>query len=254
MKIKVIQINIYGGKYFDELIDFLKQEDPDFITMQEVTVGKFNLYQDKDVGLFELLKEKLGMHGIYHGDIKLIGDPDSMYGNAVFSKLPVVEKNVLVLKDFRPVSFDEAMGNDNSTSEVQNTHLLDAKVNLGGKELRIISWHGAWTAPPKDTEETLRQAKMVCDYLSKINGPFILGGDLNNIIGNKTIDMISGVANNLMIYSGVEATTNRKVHKIRPRGYLIDYIFTSFDIRAISLKVPEITVSDHLPVITELEI
>ena len=57
--LKFIQINIYKGKYFEALLDFLKKQDADVITMQEVTVGGFNLTDDKSVNLFEILKEKL---------------------------------------------------------------------------------------------------------------------------------------------------------------------------------------------------
>lgn len=252
--IKFIQINIYGGKYFDDLLPFLKAENPDFISMQEVTSNDLNLYSDKKVSLFEQIKSELDLNGVYCPNSSLVDDPSSQYGIAVFARFPITNSNVLALKKFRPLTFEEVLGSDTKTSEVQATNLLDITVQVDSKPVHIISWHGAWTAPPHDTEETLRQAKMVKDYLGALGESFILGGDLNNIMGNQTIDMLSGAAQNLMINSGVEATTNRKVHKIRPRGYLIDYIFTSRDIVLKKLEVPEITVSDHLPVIAGLEI
>lgn len=254
MFFKFIQVNIYKGKYLGELIDFIKKEDPDFISMQEVTINGFNLYKDKNVNLFEVLKEKLGLYGKYHGDLKLAGDKRSVFGNAVFSKLPIYKSTIGVLKKFRPVTVDELDGISGEIREQIDRHFLDCEVHFGGRKMHILCWHGAWTAPPHDTDETWKQANMVYDHLCKIKGPFVLGGDLNAIMDSKTIDLIGRLGKNLMPESGALVTTNLKVHKIAPRGFLVDYIFTSLDIKTISVRVPEITVSDHLPVIAELEI
>lgn len=254
MRIKFVQINIYKGKYFDQLADFLKSEKPDFISMQEVTVGGMNLHSDRSVNLFEKIRDELGLWGVYHGDLKLERDEKSVFGNAVFSKYEITNHKVITLKKFRPVTIAELDGDSGEVREQIDKHLLDCEVKVNGKIIHVLSWHGAWTAPPGDTPETLRQARIVYDYLTKLDKPFILGGDLNNTIGTETIDMFSKISKNLMVDSGVLETTNPKVHKIAPRGYLIDYILTSFDIRQLQLSVPQLTVSDHLPVVAELEI
>lgn len=252
-KIKFIQINIFKGKYLANLLDFLKAEDPDFISMQEVTTYNFNSYEDKSVRLFELLKKRLGMFGVYNGDLKLKGDSPSTFGNAIFSKLKIVDKNVITLREFRPVSILELDGTDGKVREVIPRHLLDAVVDFDGVRLHVLSWHGAWTAPPVDTFETLRQAKIVADYLRGLQEPFIMGGDLNNVPKSRTVELIERAANNLMKDIYVEMTTHPKIHKIAPKGFLIDYIFTSKHFKLLSIDVPVVEVSDHLPVVAQLE-
>ena len=254
-KIKFIQINIFKGKYLDSLIAFLAQEDADFVAMQEVTTRGFNLTADKGTNLFEELKARLGMEGVYHGDLKLRDDPQSTFGNAVFSKHKILNKNVIVLKTFEPVTLEELEGE--SAAEIRpliSRHLLASRVELFGREIEIMSWHGAWTAPPIDTAETLRQARLVANYLNSLRVPFILGGDLNNTPDSKTVGMVNKVANNLMLGSNVVQTTHPRFHKIAPRGYLIDYVFVSPDFRLVSIKAPQVLVSDHLPVVCVLEI
>lgn len=253
-RIKIIQINIYKGRYLDSLVDFLKEENPDFVTMQEVTKGGFNLYFDKSANIFNLLSNKLGMYGTYYGDLRLEGDASARFGNAVFSKSKITDKHILVLKKFRPVTNLELDGKSGEIREQIDRHLLDSVVNFHGHTLHILSWHGAWTAPPADTEETFRQSNLVYKYLLALKEPFILGGDLNAVIGSKTVNMIGKVANNLMLDSDVKMTTNVKVHKIAPLGFLIDYIFVSSEFKAKSIHVPQVTVSDHLPVLAEVEI
>src|SRR3989344_4344218 len=252
--LKFIQVNIYKGKYMENLLDFLKDENPDFITMQEVTTKGFNLCSDKEANLFELIKSELKMNGAFNGDLKLAGSRDSFFGNAVFSKYKIIKSNVIVLKTFRPVTIDELDGVSGEIREQIPRHLLDAEVDCFGKIMHILSWHGAWTAPPADTAETLRQAKLVANYLACLDKPFILGGDLNNIMGSKTLGFIENIANNLMRGSDAVQTTHPTVHRIARRGYFIDYIFCSSQFRTKAIRVPQVLVSDHLPVVGELEI
>ncbi len=254
MRFKIIQVNIFKGKYLDALVEFINDEKPDFVTMQEVTTNRFNFYKDQNISLFQLLCEKLNMYGEYHGDLKLIGDETSLFGNAVFSKYPILEKHVVTLKSFRPVSLDELDSDQSSVRELIDRHVLDVRVDVEGFGMHVLSWHGAWTAPPHDNEETFRQANIVYGHLKNIDPPLILCGDLNSTIDSKTVRLISSVTQNFMENLPAETvTTNTKVHKIAPRGYLIDYIFASRDFKLINLRIPQITVSDHLPVIAEVE-
>ena len=255
MNLKVIQVNIYKGRYLDELAKFLKGQKPDFITMQEVTTGSFNNYPEKDLDLFSELKKRLAMTGVYHGDLKLEGQTKSRMGNAVFSRWPIVKRQVIALKTFRPVTLDELDGSQAEVIRPQiDRHLLDVTLDLGGRCIHVISVHGAWTAPPIDNHENLRQAKIITGHLKSLTDqPFIVGGDLNMPPATKVIAAISKQANNLMLGSGVVGTLNQKVHKIAPRNFLVDYIFCSKNFRLKSLKVPRVTVSDHLPVVVELE-
>lgn len=254
IKLKVIQVNIYKGRYLDSLIDFLKKENPDFVTMQEVTTGGFSLSGVEKADVFRELLHELKMFGVFHGDLKLKEEKDSKFGNAVFSKHRIIKSKVLTLKTFRPVTNDELNGKSGEVREKIDRHLLDAEVNFRDKDIHIMSWHGAWTAPPHDTPETKKQAELVYRYIMNVDEPFILGGDLNAILGSKTVDLISSASNNLMLKCNVSMTTNPDVHKIAPRGFLIDYLFTSSEFKFKSIEVPQITVSDHLPVVAELEI
>jgi len=249
--IKFIQINFYKGKYLEALLDFLINEKPDLIAMQEVSSGCVNFCEDKTVDLFELIKEKLGFEGIFNKDFEIL-EPKGTFGNAVFSRFKIVDKNVLTLKEPMELPFKKL--NDESFSPFIPRHLLDATVDFDDKQIHAISWHGTWTAPPTDTDETLRQANLVAGYLKSLNEPFILGGDLNATPQSKTVGIVNSVANNLMMNSSVLETTNLKIHKIAPRGFLVDYIFTSDHFKLKKLTVPQITVSDHLPIVAELEI
>lgn len=254
MLFKVVQINMYKGKYFDDLLSFLDKEDPAIITFQEVTCGIINLYRDKNVDLFNLLRDHLKQYdAVREVDFTINIDHGSL-GNAVFSKFKITSTNVVRLKD--QISISPADAEDESFIPTLPRHVLDAACDVNGRRVHVMSWHGAWTAPPQDTPVTLRQAQAVRNYLNKLNEtsqPFILAGDLNNIVGNQTIKMIEDVAVNAMRNLSLKSTLHPKVHKIAPRGYPVDYIFTSKHFKVKDIQVPIVLISDHLPVVAQLE-
>lgn len=251
-RLKFIQINIYKGLYLAALLDFLREEKPDIVSFQEVSAGCVNLCIDKTINLFEYTKNNLNMDGVFHKDVEILDVAGSFIGNAVFAVYPIIENNVVTLKV--PARFSEQEFSGMQDFSQFPRHLLDVTCDFKGNKIHVLSWHGAWTAPPTDTEETLRQANMVAGYLQALDEPYILGGDLNAVIQSKTVGIINRVANNLMFNSGVLQTTHPKIHKIAPRGFLIDYVFCSKNFSLQKLEVPEVIVSDHLPIICELEI
>lgn len=250
-KLKVIQVNIYKGQYLANLIEFLRSENPDLATLQEVTSGEVNLYRDKKVNIFNLIQKETNLKGAFVSAQKLIGSPLNKFGNAILAKWPINDPKAVFLKEYRPLTVEE-FGNDKLWPDVTRI-LLDGEIEIDDRTIHLMSWHAAWTAPPVDSAETIRQAKIVAGYLKSQKDPFILGCDLNNIPQSKTVGIINKVAKNLMLDSGVLQTTHPKIHKIAPRGYLIDYIFVSNHFKLLNLKVPEVIVSDHLPIVANLE-
>lgn len=249
--LKFIQVNIYKGKYFDNLVEFLNSEQPDIVSMQEVSSGSANL-GGGEADLFEQLKTKTGMRGFFNADFTF-SDSVGHSGNAILTKHKIVESKIVVLSehDIIPKALEESR----HFAESGPRHLVDCEISLGdGVSMHGLCIHGAWTAPPTDTPTTLRQAKMIADHLQSLNKPFLLGGDFNAIITSKTIGLINEVANNLLLNTGIIQTTHPSVHKIAPRGYLIDFIFASLDIKVISVQSPTVLVSDHLPVIATVDI
>ncbi len=251
-KIKFIQVNIFKGKYLDTLVDFLRKEKPDFVSMQEVSSGWMNLGTDKTLNLFEYLKAELGYYGAFCNDFKMIAHPESVQGNVVLSRYPISSNQQVILSAFRPITDEEFV--DPAIFPQLPRSILDATVDISGRQIHVLSVHGAWTAPPIDTPETLRQADLIKKHLEGLSEPFIMGGDLNTTPDKQVIGQISKAANNLVTGSDIKYTTHPTVHKIAPRALLVDYIFASPEFKKIRIDAPEILVSDHLPVVAELEL
>ena len=132
--------------------------------------------------------------------------------------------------------------------------IVEVLIDIRGFKMYALSCHGAWTAPPKDNRENWRQAKLIAKHLKDLDLPFIMGADMNMPPETRVIKTIEKAAKNLVKGSKIVQTTHPTVHKIAPRGYLVDYIFTSAEFKKISIEAPEILVSDHLPLVAELEL
>lgn len=229
--------------------------DPDVVTMQEISAGDVNFFEDKKVELFELIKGKTGYNGVFHSDTKVSDSPSSLFGNGVFSKWPIISSKIVPLTTFRPLTLDEFNKNTNDVWAKLSRHMLDATFDFDGRQIHAISVHGRRTAPPVDDPENIRQAHLMVDHLTSLGDePFIVGGDFNMPPGTEVIKIVSSASNNLMVDSGVKQTLNPRVHELGDHGFLVDFIFTSKHFKKVFLEVPQITVSDHLPVVAELEI
>lgn len=275
MHLKIIQVNVYMGKYLRDLVDFLNREKPDIVTMEEVTTEKFNLWRDHTISLFDLICKETGLKGVYDPVVTLRGNSSSTLGNAVISRFDTVKKEVIVLKKFRPITVEEFR--DPKFVHLfpkEERHLLDLCLSVAGRNFHVICWHGAWVMNAEDSLESLRQAKIVANHLKIIKEPFILGCDLNVGPKTRTVDLINREANNLVfsskgknivskvsknwvLESKIKRTTHPVVHKtvgILPDGLLVDYIFTSKHFKLKSIEAPEVLVSDHLPLVANLEL
>ena len=127
MTLKLLQLNLFQGKFLNNVIDFIKKEDIDIVTLQEVTGGKYsrgglNYYpgridyhpkkiNEENLGMdcFESLKKKLNYTGICAVNYHLTTDPASYSANASFfsSKINVNQHQIIWMKNYRECELEE---------------------------------------------------------------------------------------------------------------------------------------------------
>lgn len=250
VKIKIISLNIWRGKVLDNAVSFFKKENPDIINLQEVYDGK-NISLSKNYRTFEYLKETFPEYNSVFGaqfcDITPLGNIEE--GNAIFSKFPIIS--------FEKTFFDIPYGtfdNHAKTSFEDNPQsTLHAEVDLGGKKLNIFNVHGIWGIDGLDSK---RRHKMVDVILDKIEGKesVILAGDFNMSADTAGIRRIE---RKLTSVFGTTLINTFNMKRKKNPGYAtaaVDMIFVSPNIKILEKKCPEIDVSNHLPLITELEV
>lgn len=254
MLLKAIQVNIWHGRFLTALLDFLRAEAPDIVTMQEVAGGAEYDGPDEPVDTYTFLRDGLGYGGalgVTHESVER--GVQTYCGNAVLVRGAIRFQRVVWLREPRP-------GIDWQRPHVQPDFprsAMEAEVEIGGRLLRVLSVHGAWTREPVDTPEKLSQAHRLAEHLRSLGDvPFILGIDANMPPQSAVVQTLDAVAHNAVRGSAITRTTHPTIHttvRTKPAGLLVDYIYTSPHFRVVQIDAPEVAVTDHLPVRAVLE-
>jgi endonuclease/exonuclease/phosphatase family metal-dependent hydrolase len=146
------------------------------------------------------------------------------------------------------------------STSVRNTRIirglaLDTVVEHDDRKIHIINYHGVSQPGSKlDTADRLRQSHDLAGYVKSLADPVILGGDFNFSPQTEAYFILKSVfSTELVMDGGIEATVNRLYLCEGPRKQLhSDYIFMSDQLHAESFSVPNLEVSDHLPLIVTI--
>lgn len=136
------------------------------------------------------------------------------------------------------------------------------------KDFLVCNIHGVSLPGDKnDSDERLKQSKLIIDFAKKISLPAIIGGDFNLNPDTKSIKMFetAGYRDLIKEYK-IKATRNhfaweQAERHLKEKGWeffgeqpFADYVFTSPEVKVKDFEVPYMEISDHLPLILEFEI
>ncbi len=250
MVYKVITLNIWeGGKLLPDLLKFLKKESPDILALQEVRSSDDPKLSDQDHS-FAVIKQELAMP---YGDfaaamLNNLPAGKIPQGNAVLSKYPLERQNVLFFnRPFDENYFDvpEKFAECPRIMQVVDVETPDGKVHIGNV-------HGIWDLDG-DNDSVDRQ-KMARDIIEATKGksPYVVLGDTNAKMSNPSIKAIEEYLVNIF---ASELTSSFNMRRKTSPGYAtaaVDMILITPDIQVVSKSVPDVDISDHLPVIANL--
>ncbi|MFA6105563.1 MAG: hypothetical protein WC725_03135 [Patescibacteria group bacterium] len=131
-------------------------------------------------------------------------------------------------------------------------------VNINGKKIWMNNFHGISHPGEKlDTKDRLSQSKNICKVLKNQPGLKILGGDFNLMPGTKSVKIIeeSGLKNLITDYKikSTRSALNHSQYPNRVKQYYADFVFVSPEITVKSFEAPNLNISDHLPLVLEIE-
>jgi len=267
---KLISLNVFDGFFYKDLVDFIQahKKTTDIFLFQEVCsapagvadVDKFpsRLYEN----LCALLPEFQGrytatMHNFNPTDHDTEQPID--FGKATFIREPLEidstgEVNVVGnILTFKPEDLLTIPSN-----------FIYTQIHFGDLMLSICNAHGLpFPGSKRDTPDRLEQSRELIEFLNKFPGEKIIAGDFNLLPDTKSIHMIEEAGyRNLITDFGItttRGTLNRKLHpeyEHGPEGFqeFADYTFVTPGVRVRSFEVPDLPISDHLPMILEFYI
>jgi len=249
---KLLSLNTWAGKEFDTLIKYISDHSNniDVFCFQEVfdTPTSHRIVEEHyRANLFSELKKVLPNHEGYFAPTQdhLGIDFELYWGVAIFLRKSLKVKEV---KDFFIRGHRNSRQEDNYKSTMPY-NLQYVIIELEGKEYTLAHLHGLWNGGGKtDTDERIEQSKRIKKFTDKNNKKLVVCGDFNLLPETKSLAMLEENLINLIKVNKV-MTTRSKLYK-KPEKFA-DYTLVSRDIKVNNFEVPEVEVSDHLPMILD---
>ena len=234
LPIRVMAYNIHqgfgteGGFELEEIARVIEAENPDIVALQEVSRGWL---VDGSVDILSWLSQRLDM------DYAWGPAADSVWGNAVFSRYPIV------------LSENHEMPNNDVLS--LDRGFLWVEIDIGDEEpLRIIATH--FHAGRDEGEHRIPQSEAIVERWAGLSRTVFLG-DLNGRPGDPEIIMLeeAGLLDSF-VDSGAPGegftSSSDEPHK------RIDYVWTSPDLESAEYSSTRSQASDHFPVATTINV
>lgn len=242
---KIIQLNIWGGKLGYQIIDFLNAEKPDFVCMQEVQDLK-----GMSGALFATLdeiREFTGFEEVFMSSNYAFRymERELEYGNAILSKWLFADTQTFYTRGTYKRNFDVTRDDYN----VRNLQLATA--NFKGTPLHILNHHGQFIPGSKSgNDEITTQMHMIAEVIDGLEGAVILCGDFNLTPDSPSMAVINKKLTNLSVEHKLERTYSH----LSNIDAVCDYIAVNDSIKVKKFKASEKLVSDHKPLIMEFDL
>ncbi len=129
------------------------------------------------------------------------------------------------------------------------------RLETAGGSLLVGNYHGIARPGSKlDNDERLAQSHELRRALATHPGPVVLIGDFNLLPETESIHLLERDFRNLVIERAISTTRSRLnpyygTPEEQPHA---DYAFVSADVTVVSLEVPDVEVSDHLPLLLDI--
>ena len=255
-EIKVLSFNVHhfrgAGELShhetaNEIIRFLKEEQPDIICLQEVRLRQNNIFN-----LAQTVEE---LDFINHYQF---ARTSSTFGSVTLSRYPIVHMDEIRFGNSRNITIytDVRIGED--TVRIFNLHLHS--YGIDPRDFAIIDQGVSNEEDLKEVREVgsklkkgfemrAGQVETIREKIEKTPYPVILCGDLNDIPASFSYQQLRKGLKDAFVSSGkgVGRTYGNQLSFLR-----IDYIFHSPVFESYNFKTHDYRHSDHLPVSTEL--
>ena len=235
MKIRIMTYNTLHCAAYRRgmMIDFplfaeaIGSFSPDVVTLQEIrSKGVDEGYDDQTLEISRLL----GMpYRKFAEAIRFRGV--NPYGNSIVSGLPISSSEVIMIPDPETKRVPDGY--------YETRCILKAKLECG---ITVMTVHVGLN--PDEQENAM---KTVLEHIE--DEKCILTGDFNMTPDNPLFDALR----ERMCDTGELLSADAFTFPSDAPWEKIDYIFTSRDLRVTRVDVPKIIVSDHLPVIADIE-
>lgn len=244
---------MHGGELFENVTEFLKEQDADIVLMQEV-------YSCDDPTIDRRYRSMQVMPGILgykythfspaYRDFDRTGGK-ALRGNGIFSKYSLTPKDTIFLDGEYSENYRDVPGQFGNCP--RNLEYAIAQTPAG--DIDLFNIQGVWDMDGDNySEKRRRMAQVVVDQVKDV-ARVILAGDTNATPYNQAIIDIEKHLKSA--FGKDELTTTFNMRRKDNPGYAtaaVDMILTSPSIKVVEKSCPDVDISDHLPLVAILSI
>jgi endonuclease/exonuclease/phosphatase family metal-dependent hydrolase len=233
VRVSVVSWNIWLGKHYSEVIDFLREQNADIIGLQELESGG-DLDQAGRIG------KHLGYECVFYPSFE--APVNTGKGDAVLSRYRILETARHFLSP--SVNYDE-------TPTMEPRIAVEAVIDLDGLKLTAFSTHLAYAAHFASSPAQAAQAETLANLVGG-KEKTILMGDFNARPESHTVRTIASTLKHADVNLSVPTFTvyahEYQDHRTADLTDRVDYIFASTDVEIVEAGVGVSEGSNHLPV------
>jgi endonuclease/exonuclease/phosphatase family metal-dependent hydrolase len=246
--IKLVSVNIELDNHLDRVWDFLKQEKPDVVCLQEA-------HQQ----YIEDFANKLGMQSVFAPMSNIGKGERALYTMPPFFPYGVGMLSALPIQDIRMPYYrgteEEARTKSFSGNSKDDAHpLLCVTVQREDKAFTIATTHFTWSPDGKPDDV---QKKDIQNLLSIVDGipELILCGDFNAPRGGEIFSALSQkYTDNIPAEytTSIDTDLHRDGEKMRGKSLMVDGLFTTPQYECSNVRLVS-GVSDHCAIVAEIQ-
>jgi len=231
-EIRIMTYNIHAMRGMDKKLDakriahVINDQNPDIVALQEV-----DMFTERsgNMDAIAILEAETGMQGVF---MKTFDYQGGEFGNAVLSKYPIIEQELIPLP---------------SRPEYEPRLLMRVSVLLDNKDtLNVYNTH--LDHHRQDSDRPLQMQKIV-EIIKHDRRKIMFAGDLNCQPGSDPIDMLNRVL--------TRCSSDQMTYPADDPYWILDHMYFSEEkgIKDLGLEViPETVASDHRPVVGRFRI
>ncbi|MBI2106942.1 endonuclease/exonuclease/phosphatase family protein [Candidatus Woesearchaeota archaeon] len=250
---KLISLNTWGGKVFEPLLRFIEEqaEDTDVFCFQEMfdsvvaVTTHSGIRANLHTEISRLLPDFFGYFAPAYDGLDTDGNQNPM----ISCGLSLFLHSEVSVNQYRGDEFVYGKRNcERSEFTCLPRNLQHVTIVHHGLRYSIAHFHGLWNGKGKDdTPDRIEQSRRVRGIFDELEGEKILCGDFNLVPGTESLAILEEDLVNLVTKEGITNTRSR-IYYPKPCRYA-DYVLVSRDIGVNLFSVPEVDVSDHLPLV-----
>jgi endonuclease/exonuclease/phosphatase family metal-dependent hydrolase len=251
MKFKLLNLNLWnGGKFFDRIVAFIRQEDPQIINFQEAYNGQGPTLPAHLRSLTELRSQLNFKYSFFSpAFLDVIPEGKIDQGNLILSRYPIVSQEAI----FYDFPYQERLVHNIEQYIKTPRNLQQASIDLGDSRLNVFNTQGVWGTDGLDNIKRLEMGRLIARIV-RGKKPAILTGDFNIRPNTKTISLIEQSMINLFKNELITSFNMRHKSDGGFADSVVDMVFVSPDIQVTEHYCPQVDISDHLPLVVVFKV